>query len=215
VQDRFFWKRLRKRRTGLIAMLVVSIGLGIFLRYVFLFFFGGSTEQFTDYAGQAGLQIGPLSITPKSLIGSLVAIALLIATSLWLLRSRLGKATRAVSDNPALAAASGIDVDRVINAVWVIGAGLAAFSGILLGMNQGVRWDMGAGILLLIFAGVTVGGLGTAFGALLGGLLVGLVIQLSTIWVPPELKNVGALVILILVLLVRPQGLLGSRERVG
>lgn len=215
VQDRFFWRKLRVRRTGLIAMLVVSIGLGIFLRYVFLFFFGGSTEQYVDYAGQAGLQIGPLSITPKSLVGSSVAVVLLIATSLWLLRSRLGKATRAVSDNPALAAASGIDVDRVIRSVWIIGAALAAFAGILLGMNQGVRWDMGSAILLLIFAGVTVGGLGTAFGALLGGLLVGLVIQLSTIWIPPELKSVGALAILIVVLLVRPQGLLGRRERIG
>ncbi len=138
-----------------------------------------------------------------------------MATALWLLRTRIGKATRAVADNPALAAASGIDVERVINTVWVIGAALAAFGGILLGMNQRVGWQMGFQILLLIFAGVTVGGLGTAFGALVGCLLVGLVIQLSTLFVPTELKSVGALVILILVLLVRPQGILGRRERIG
>ena len=127
----------------------------------------------------------------------------------------MGKASRAVADNPALASASGIDVERVINVVWVLGAALAALSGILLALGQGVNWQMGFSILLLIFAGVTLGGLGTAFGALVGSLVVGLLIQLSTLFVPPELKNVGALVILIVILLVRPQGILGRRERVG
>lgn len=215
IQDKLLWARLRKRGTGLIAMLVVSIGFGIFLRYLILFFFGGQSQDFAEYAGQAGLQWGPISITPKALIGSIIAALLLVATAFWLLRTRIGKATRAVADNPALAAASGIDVERVINTVWVIGAALAAFGGILLGMNQRVSWQMGFQILLLIFAGVTVGGLGTAFGALVGCLLVGLVIQLSTLFVPTELKSVGALVILILVLLVRPQGILGRRERIG
>ena len=215
LQDFVLWKRLRKRGTGLIAMLVVSIGLGIFLRYVFLFIFGGNTEQFRSFNGQAGLAIGPVDVTPKALIGAAVAIALLGATAFWLLRTRMGKASRAVADNPALASASGIDVERVINVVWTMGAGLAAFSGILLGMGQGVSWQMGFSILLLVFAGVTVGGLGTAFGAVVGSLLVGILIELSTLFVPPELKNVGALVILIVVLLIRPQGILGRAERVG
>ena len=82
-------------------------------------------------------------------------------------------------------------------------------------MGQGVSWQMGFSILLLVFAGVTVGGLGTAFGAVVGSLLVGILIELSTLFVPPELKNVGALVILIVVLLIRPQGILGRAERVG
>jgi branched-chain amino acid transport system permease protein len=82
-------------------------------------------------------------------------------------------------------------------------------------MAQQVNFQMGFQILLLIFAGVTLGGLGTAFGALLGSLIVGMFIQVSTIVVPPELKNVGALGILIVILLVRPQGILGRRERIG
>ncbi len=215
VQDRLLWRQLRRRGTGLIAMLVVSIGLGIFLRYLFLFFFGGNTEQFADYSGQAGIQIGAVSITPKAMIGTTVAIIAILLTAFWLLRTRMGKASRAVADNPALASASGIDVERVINVVWILGATLAALAGVLLGMTQGVSWIMGFQILLLVFAGVTVGGLGTAFGALLGSLLVGLLLQLSTLFVPPELKNVGALVILIVILIVRPQGLLGRRERIG
>ena len=215
VQDRILWKPLRRRGTGLIAMLVVSIGLGIFLRYLFLFLFQGSTQQFPEFSGQAGLEIGPVSITPKAIIGALLAIAAILTTIYWLLRTRMGKASRAVADNPALASASGIDVERVINVVWILGATLAALAGILVGLTSGVSWNMGQQILLLIFAAVTLGGLGTAFGALFGALIVGLLIQLSTLVIPPELKSVGALVILIVILLVRPQGLLGRRERIG
>jgi len=120
-----------------------------------------------------------------------------------------------VADNPALAAASGIDVDKVIRVVWIAGAVLAGLAGILLGLAQGVNFQMGYGILLLIFAAVTLGGLGTAFGALVGSLVVGMFISVSTLWIPIELKNVGALGILIVVLLVRPQGILGRAQRVG
>jgi neutral amino acid transport system permease protein len=132
-----------------------------------------------------------------------------------LLRTRLGKATSAVADNPALAAASGIDVDRVIRVVWTAGAMLAGLAGILLGLAQQVNFQMGFQILLLMFAAVTLGGLGTAFGALIGSLVVGMFISVSTLWIPIELKNVGALAILIVILLVRPQGILGRAQRVG
>jgi neutral amino acid transport system permease protein len=81
--------------------------------------------------------------------------------------------------------------------------------------RPGIRWDMGAQILLLIFAAIALGGLGTAFGALVGALIVGMLVELSTLWIPSDLKYVGALVVLIVVLLVRPQGLLGRKERIG
>jgi branched-chain amino acid transport system permease protein len=130
-------------------------------------------------------------------------------------RSRLGKAARAISDNPALAAASGIDVDRVIRVVWTVGGALAGLAGILLGLAQEVQFQMGQNILLLIFAAVTLGGLGTTVGALVGSLVIGVGVQLSTLVVSPELKNVGALAALIVILLIRPQGILGRRERIG
>lgn len=215
LQDKVLWRYLRKRGTGIIAMLVVSIGLGILLRYVFLFFFGGNTRQYNSYAGQRGLEIGPVLITPKALVAYAIAIVFLLATAYWLLRTKNGKASRAISDNPALASASGIDVERVINRVWMYGAGLAALAGIIYSLNNGVNWFQGFTLLLLIFAGVTLGGLGTAFGAIVGSLIVGVFIQVSTLVVPPELKNVGALLVLIIILLVRPQGILGRRERIG
>jgi neutral amino acid transport system permease protein len=144
-----------------------------------------------------------------------VAILVLVVVSLALVMTRLGKATRAVATNPALAAASGINVDRIIRLVWTIGGALAALSGVMLGIFQGVNYQMGFQILLLVFAAVTLGGLGTAFGALLGSLVVGIATQVSTLWIPVELKNVGALAVLIIIILFRPQGILGRRERIG
>ncbi|MCW2613832.1 MAG: putative branched-chain amino acid transporter permease protein [Frankiales bacterium] len=215
VQDRVLWRPLRKKGTGLIAMLVVTIGLALFLRGLFLYQFGGSTAPYDDYQGQTGYDLGPVTIAPKDLISMGICIVMLLAVAYALLRTRIGKATRAVSDNPALAASSGIDVERVISTVWVAGAGLAGLAGILLALAQQVSFQLGFQILLLVFAGVTLGGLGTAFGALVGSLVVGIFTQVSTIFVPTELKNAGALAILILILLVRPQGILGRAERVG
>lgn len=215
LQNKVLWKQLRKRGTGIIAALVVSIGLGFLLRYFFLFIFGGQTRQYNEWAGQSGLEIGPVLITPKDLISSIVAILLIAATTWWLLKTQAGKATRAVADNPALASASGIEVERVISTVWILGAGLAAFSGVMIGLQAGVGWFMGFQVLLLVFAGTILGGLGTAFGAILGSLIVGVFIQVSTLIIPTELKYVGALLVLIIILLVRPQGILGKTERIG
>jgi neutral amino acid transport system permease protein len=134
---------------------------------------------------------------------------------LFLTRTRIGKATRAVSDNASLAAASGINVDRIILVVWVLAATLTGLSGILYGIFRQVNWSMGFQILLLLFAAVTLGGLGSAFGALVGSLIIGVVTELSTVWIPNDLRYAVALLILILVLLVRPQGVLGRKERVG
>jgi len=215
LQDRILWRPLRKKGTGLIAMLVVTIGLALFARGFFLFIFGGSTAPYADYQGQTGYDLGPVSIAAKDAISMAICIVMLLGVAYALLRTRIGKATRAVSDNPALAASSGIDVERVISTVWVAGAGLAALAGILLALAQQVSFQLGFQILLLVFAGVTLGGLGTAFGALVGSLVVGIFTQVSTLFVPTELKNAGALVVLILILLVRPQGILGQSERVG
>jgi branched-chain amino acid transport system permease protein len=215
LQDKYLWKPLRKRGTGLIAMLVVSIGFAIFLRYFFLFIFGGDTRQLPQYAGQAGLEIWAVNITPKSIMTTIVGVIFILLATLWLLRTRMGKASRAVADNPALASASGIDVQKVILAVWVLGAALAGYAGVIVTINQGVSFLMGQDMLLLIFAAVTLGGLGTANGALVGAMIIGLFVQLSTLFIPTELKYVGALIVLIVILVVRPQGILGKRERIG
>jgi branched-chain amino acid transport system permease protein len=139
----------------------------------------------------------------------------LVLVALFLSQTRTGKATRAVADNRDLAESSGIDVDRVITFVWAAGAGLAALGGILQGLSEQVTWQMGFQLLLLMFAGTTLGGLGTAYGALVGSLVVGVAMELSTLVIPSEFKTVTALAILVIILLVRPQGILGEAERVG
>jgi neutral amino acid transport system permease protein len=213
--DSGLWGPLRRRGTGLIAMMIVSIGLSIFVRYVFLYLFGGGTRSYTDTQGQTSVGPGPITLTALDYLSMALSVLILVGVAFFLLRTRIGKATRAVADNPALASASGIDVERVIRIVGITGTALAGFAGVLLGIAQQVNFQMGFQILLLVFAAVTLGGLGTAFGALVGALVVGLFVELSTLVIPAELKSVGALGILIVILLVRPQGILGRAERVG
>lgn len=215
INDAALWKPLRKKGVGLIPMMIVSIGLSLAVRYIFQMFVGGDTQQLPG-ATDTGLEIGLFGLSWTDVASMGVSVLVLLAVAYFLLRTRLGKATRAVSDNPALAAASGIDVDRVIRIVWIMSGALAGLSGILWAyFRPGVSWDMGFQILLLTFAAVTLGGLGTAFGALVGALVVGLFVEMSTLIIPSDMKYVGALVILILVLLVRPQGILGRKERIG
>lgn len=215
VQDRALWAPLRKRGTGLIAMMIISIGLSIFLRNIYQYFAGGESKNYSQFSSPAPYEIGPISITSKDLIVIAVSTAVLLLAILALQRTRTGKAMRAVADNPALAASSGINVERVISIVWVGGAALAGLSGVLLGLTQGFDYQIGFKILLLVFAAVTLGGLGTIWGALFGSFVIGIFIEVSTLVIPAELKFVGALVVLIVVLLFRPQGLLGRAERVG
>lgn len=215
-QDAALWRPLRRKGLGVVQLMIVSIGLSLALRYVFQAFIGGGTLQLPGSVAENINLFGSVSLSLIDLVSMGVSVVVILAFAWWLLRTRIGKATRAVSDNPSLAAASGIDVDAVVRTVWVVAAALAGLSGVLWAyFRPGIKWDMGAGILLLIFAAVTLGGLGTAFGALLGSLIVGILVEVSSLWIPSDLKYVGALVVLIVILLFRPQGLLGRRERIG
>ncbi|MEV4773943.1 branched-chain amino acid ABC transporter permease [Microbacterium sp. LTA6] len=213
--DAGIWRPLRHRGLGVVQLMIVSIGLSLALRYAFQFVIGGGTMQLPG-ASPTPIQFGPVSLSYIDLVSMGLSIVVILFVAYFLTRTRVGKATRAISDNPQLAAASGIDVDRVIRTVWILAGVLAAISGVLWAyFRPGVKWDMGMQMLLLIFAAITLGGLGTAFGALLGSLIVGMAVEVSTLWIPSDLKYASALVVLILILLVRPQGLLGRRERLG
>jgi branched-chain amino acid transport system permease protein len=214
--DSGLWRPLRRRGLGLVQLMIVSIGLSLAVRYIFQFSVGGGTNQLPGFDSPKIKLFGATSLSVIDIASMVLSLVVIIAFAWWLLNTKTGKATRAISDNPDLAAASGIDVDRVIRTVWIIAAALAGLSGVLWAyFRPGIKWDMGAQILLLIFAAVTLGGLGTAFGALLGSLVVGLLVEVSSLVIPADLKYVGALVVLIVILLVRPQGILGRRERIG
>jgi neutral amino acid transport system permease protein len=214
--DSGLWRPLRKRGLGLVQLMIVSIGLSLAVRYIFQFFVGGGTNQLPGFDAPKIKLFGATSLSVIDMASMVLSLVVIIIFAWWLMNTQTGKATRAISDNPDLAAASGIDVDRVIRTVWIVAAGLAGLAGVLWAyFRPGIKWDMGAQILLLIFAAVTLGGLGTAFGALLGALVVGMLVEVSSLVIPSDLKYVGALVVLIVILLVRPQGILGRKERIG
>lgn len=213
--ERGLWRPLRNRGTGRINLFIISIGLALFLRHLILVFQGSRPESYLDFNLQKTLDFGIFVITPRDLGIIVISLAVLFAVAFMLQRTRIGTAIRAVSDNRDLASSSGINVNQVIMVVWVLGGGLAALGGVLFGLAQVVHWEMGFKLLLLMFAGIILGGLGSAYGAMVGSFVVGIVSHVSTLWFPAELQNAWALLVLIIVLLFRPQGILGRKERVG
>jgi branched-chain amino acid transport system permease protein len=213
--ERGLFRPLRRRRTGNVSLIVVTIGLSLMLRHIFLIVFAGRPRPFDEFTIQTGFAIGPVSLRPKDWAIIVLCSLLLLLVGIMLQRTRLGTAMRAVADNRDLAESSGIDVDRIIMATWVMGAMLAAVGGVFQGISETVVWDMGFTLLLLMFAAVILGGIGTAYGALVGALVIGLASQLSTYWISPKFRIGVGLAVLIVVVLLRPQGIMGRRERVG
>ena len=213
--DRAVWRPLRRRRMALLSMMVVSIGLSIAARNFFQILFGPDGRRFSASSGQVERSYGPFRLTPNDLVIMGVCVVVLVAITLLLRYTRLGIAIRAVADNPDLAASSGIAVDRIISLVWMIGVSTAALGGVLYGLMINVRFDMGFILLLSMFAAVVLGGMGSAHGAILGAILIAMVQETAGMFVDTAYKFVVALLVLIVVLLLRPQGILGQRERFG
>ena len=218
VLDLALFRPMRHKGVGGVTMLVTTIGLALIVRYVLLAFFGpqpGSlalpSQTVTSYFG--------LQLTPVSLYVIIVSLVILVLVALFLRRSTMGISMRAISSNRDLASASGVNVDRLTLVTWAFGGGLAAVGGVMLAFTQLVYWDMGTQLLLLMFAGIIVGGVGNPFGAMAGGFLVGVVTQLSValpfVREHTDLKLVISLAIITLVLLARPQGLLTRKERIS
>lgn len=213
--DRLLWRPLRKRRMALLSMMVVSIGLSTAARNLFQITFGPAGRRYSASSGQLEREYGPFRLTPNDLRIMAICVVVLVGMTILLRYTRLGTAIRAVADNPDLAASSGIAVDRIVTVVWGICGALAALGGILYGLSVNVSFDMGFVLLLSMFAAVVLGGLGSAYGAVLGAVVIGIVQETSGLFVDTAYKFVVALAVLILVLLVRPQGILGQRERFG
>ena len=215
IQNEIVWRPLRRHRVGTMQQMSVTIGLSMALQYTFQFFFGGDIKGIVKSV-PSSFEIGPITTNMPTLLSALIAICVIVGVTLFLYKTRLGRATRAVSDNAALAAASGINVDQVVRIVWILSCAMAALSGVLLGIYlNGISWNTGAILILLMFAAVTLGGLGTANGALVGSLVIGIVADMSSLVIPNDMRYASALAILIIVLLVRPQGIFGKQQRVG
>ncbi len=215
--DAGLWRPLRRRGLGLVQLMIVSIGLSLALRYVYQFFIGGGTYQLPGAGAGRDIHFGPISLSWIDVVS--MAIEHHPSRRRRLLAAahpdRQGDpchqrqpGTRRRIRNRRRPRSSGSSGSSPPRSLRIAGVLWAYF-------RPGVKWDMGGQVLLLIFAAVTLGGLGTAFGALIGSLIVGILVEVSTLWIPPDMKYVGALVVLIVILLVRPQGILGRKERLG
>ncbi|MEU4360969.1 branched-chain amino acid ABC transporter permease [Promicromonospora sp. NPDC023987] len=216
-QDVVLWGPLRRRGTPVMQLMIVTIGLSMALQYLIQMVIGGRSQRVLS-SNARSVEIAGITLSAASWLSMLVALAVIGVIAWFLTQTRIGRATRAVSDNPALAAATGINPDRIVRIVWTVSTGLAGLSGMLLAISFGsFTWTLGMILLLLMFAAVTLGGMGTAFGALAGSIVIGLVVEMSTLipGMPSSLRYASGLLILILVLLFRPQGLLGRAVRVG
>ena len=199
----FLFKPLRKSEVGNIAVLVVTIGLSIFFRHIYLLFATGKVQNFPLELERRQTYLF-FDMTPRNFQVLIAGLAVMIFIGLFLSYTKIGKAMRAVRDSNELANISGINSDNIILFTWISSSMLAGLAGIFQAIINDVRYNMGFLILLLIFAGTVLGGIGTSFGAMVGGLLIGIFVQVSV-----------ALAIMILILLFRPQGIFGQKERIS
>lgn len=209
----FILRPFTDRGTSPIIMLVVTLGVSLILQNVILAIF---SEQFQNYTMSTGnpLNIGPFLFTPLQLGIIALAIVTMLAVHALLRYTRLGKAMRAVSDSPELARVSGINTRRIVNAVWLLAGGLGGLSGVVLAFNvASFTPTVGFGFLFVIFAAVILGGIGSPYGAIVGALIVGVATEMSAAFISSEYKTAIALAILIIALLIRPQGIFASRGR--
>jgi neutral amino acid transport system permease protein len=195
----------------MLQLLLMAIGLALVIRYGIQFVWSTELRQLdvnrTDTVQFLGLTIGR-----TNLIVIIVGFVTLMATGLMLRYSLLGKRMRALSDNLDLAETSGIDTSRVILWTWVFAAGFAGLAGFMAGAITQLQPEMGFELLLPIFAAVVLGGIGNAFGALAGGIVLGVVIEWSTLFIEARWKTAIGFVILIFVLIIRPQGIFGRAK---
>ncbi|MEO6197789.1 MAG: branched-chain amino acid ABC transporter permease [Dehalococcoidia bacterium] len=216
--DRFVYRRLRVRKSGIVIFSIAALGIAIATRATILFFWGPSPRLYypgirerVDLPFDVSLLADQLFILATALVATAVVYWLLFYT-------RLGKAMRAMSDNPDLARVSGINTDRIILQTWIVAGALIAVAGVLLSLQVQLDPELGFILLLPLFASAILGGLGNPVGALVGGLIVGITQEVAVTLDLPLLGDVSAgykfsvaFLILILILLVRPNGLFGAK----
>lgn len=203
-----------RRKSPLIILLVVTIGLSLFLENSVQAIWGPEFKQYSVSVGSP-IHLGPFIFTAQQIVIILVALAAMTGIHVLLKYSRLGKAMRAMSDNPELAKISGINTSRITNITWLLSGFLAGLAGVVLALNvNSFTPALGSEFLFIIFAAVILGGIGRPYGAMLGALIIGVAMEESASFVDSAYKTVIAFLILVILLLFRPQGILPSRGRV-
>lgn len=207
--DRALFRSLR-RHGAAITMVIASFGASLALRNLIVFLYGPRPDYYSRDI-QIAIPLAGVRITPDQIFVLGLAATLVLALHLLLTRTTLGRSMRATSENPALARVTGIDVAAVVRWTWLIGGGLAAVSGTFLGLTVQIRPQMGFDLLLPLFAAAILGGIGSVYGAILGGLIIGLAESLSVPLIGAEYRQAVSFLMLLAILLVRPNGLFGDK----
>lgn len=206
ISEFLLWKPMRDRRANSTTLIIISIGLALFLRNGILLVWGASNQNYDVPLVEAPELFG-VKIAYYRLVVIGLAIAGIVALHFLLQKTKIGKAMRAVADNIDLARVSGINVEKVVLWTWIITGLLTAVGGSMYGLITTVRPNMGWFLILPMFASVILGGIGNPYGAIAGGLIIGIVQELSVPWLGSDYKLGVALLIMIIILLVRPQGI--------
>ncbi|MGH9089174.1 MAG: branched-chain amino acid ABC transporter permease [Acidimicrobiales bacterium] len=213
--NRLLPAKLMDRGAGFVVTLIATVWAGIGLLYVIIVIAGPSAYTYRVDNGSTHTFAG-FVLTTSQLIVIVAAVALMFVYHLLLTRTQLGKAMRATSVNPVVARSCGIPVRRVIDAAWFISGLLCGMAGVVLaGTTATFGSTLGTTFLIYMIAAAVLGGIGQPYGAMIGGLVVGLTTQLVGAYSSPAYEDVAAFVILTAMLLIRPQGLLGSAATAG
>jgi len=194
---------------GAYGQIIVTLGLSLILQNGGLIVFGSSPAGIRTPLSHASLALGPVLLNQGRVANFAVAVLLVVAVWLFLTRTRLGKGLRAAADNSTAALYMGIDVDRAHRLAWSIGVGITAIAGGLLATSQSFQPYVGFDYVIVMYAGVVLGGLGSILGAFWGGLVIGIVQQMSTLVLPYQLQNTAIFVVFLLIIFLRPEGLFG------
>ncbi len=212
--DRLLYRKLRLKNSGPVILAMASLGISFIIRMLILIIWGADYRFYRPGVLRPAMDL-PLGIKirPDQVFIIATVLVLVVLLHLFLQKTRMGKAMRATADNTELALISGIDTEAIVMWTWGIGGGLAAAAGILYGIDVQLHPGMGWNFLIPLFAAAILGGIGNMYGALVGGLVIGIAEQVSTAWLTPTYKLAVAFMIMILILFVRPQGIFGERSR--
>ena len=207
--DQILYRRLRK--VAPVILLIASVGVALILRSLVQLIWGPGNQYYSQGI-EMPWRISGVNVKPDHLMIVAGAVILVVLLHLFLQKTKTGKAMRAMSDNADLAQVTGIEVNKVIIWTWVIGGGMAAAAGIFLAIDTRLHPVMGWRILLPVFAAAILGGIGRPYGAIVGGLIIGLAQEYSTVFLSPPYKPAVAFALMVIMLIFKPTGLFAGRK---
>jgi branched-chain amino acid transport system permease protein len=210
--DALVFRRLRRNGAHPLTMVFAAFGAALVLRHLVVLVWGHESRYYTRELQMAYEVVPGVRVLPDQIFILALAVFVVIALHLFLTYSRTGMAMRAMAESPPLAQVCGIEVDAVIRTTWILGGALAALAGVFTGLTPQLHPEIGFNLLLALFAAAILGGTGSLPGAVVGGLLVGIAENVSLLWINPGYKQAMPFLLLLAVLLVRPQGIFAEKK---